>query len=143
MFNLSLQAQPFSPSEVRHLPEEDRPVFMLRPAMSGEIMDARSAAHVEADKPEDQGTHCPGCGHAFTVPVIRRVQGEIDNGKFGHALVASVITEVRNLAIDGEPAEYPEGVASRVAFVRRLPPSWVAEMATHGQDDADLDPEEE
>ncbi len=143
MFNLSLVAYPWSPPETRDLPVEDRPVFMLRPAMSGEIMDARAAAYGEVEKPTEQETFCPGCGHAFTVPVVKRTRGEMDNGRFGHRLVAGVIVEVRNLSVDGEPLIMPTDVAARVAIVRRLPADWVAGMASASREDSEIDPEEE
>jgi len=143
MYSLRTTARPFTPSDCRHLPEDARPVFWLRPQSSGAVHDARSAARVEDEEPVDQSAFCSECGAKISVKVRMRLPGQIDGGAFVHESIARAIDRVDDFGFDGEAAPWPADVGAQVAYVRRLRPEWTNELASELQAETELDPEEE
>ena len=143
MYFLRTAPRPFTPSECRDLPEEDRPVFDLIPISSGSTHDTRAEAMLEDETPIEQDAICRECGERIKVKVRMRLPGQMSQEKFVHGMAARVIVSVRNFDFETGPTPWPKGMVDRVRYVRRLPPTWVQEIAEAAKHDTELDPEEE
>tara|TARA_Y100000310_G_scaffold90136_1_gene87401 strand:+ start:2753 stop:3226 length:474 start_codon:yes stop_codon:yes gene_type:complete len=115
-----------------HRGEDDAPVWRYSLPTVGDIRDARTRArrsYIEEQK--ETGGEIDPAG--------------LDGEAISTALVASTLYRVDNLTHRGAPMQMPADadIDARIAFVRRLPYAWLAELAGAVQGEADVDDEDE
>jgi len=99
-----------------------------------DIIDSRAAASAETR-----------AARAALGDTERRPDDELEIDRFAVHVTARALVHVENLSRRGVSVSFPASgsIEERVAFVRRLPYLWVAELANRVQVASDLDEEEE
>ena len=91
--------------------------------------------------------HLPTFGDTLAVQreAKREADPELSAQVFGVARIAACLERTAGVRRGGEPAEIDPALPlpERVAWVMRLPASWVVELAAAIAEESDLDPEEE
>ena len=143
MLSLRTIARPYTLPEHANLAEADRPVWHLLPVTTGAVYDALDAAPGDVEETEEQERFCSACGERGKVNVIVRHKGPPSEGRLMQQTLARALGGVDNIAFDGVAAPWPEDIADRVAYLRKLPVHWVQRVFVEARKDTDIDQEEE
>ena len=131
----------------QHRKEIDPPRWVYALPSADDVLGARRTARAaRKEQREAEGQAKPEAGAEAEVegPTYAAVLDDLDMEVFAITITARALREVANLYRGGTALTYPASapIGDRIAWVRRLPFSWIVSLSTAIQTEGDVDDEE-
>jgi len=129
----------------QHRKAEDPPRWVYALPSADDVLGARRAARAARKEQREAEGEAVKAEATDDAPAYAAALDDLDMEVFAITITARALREVHNLARGGQALAYPADapIGERIAWVRRLPFSWIVSLSTAIQTEGDVDDEEE